>query len=40
MFRQQFDGNDPSKWLPADGGWTLHVVSTASGLLTFYLPTD
>ncbi|XP_066944363.1 DNA damage-regulated autophagy modulator protein 2 [Macrobrachium rosenbergii] len=26
----QFNGNDPTKWYPKDGGWGFHVASTAS----------
>ncbi|KAA0199235.1 hypothetical protein HAZT_HAZT000111 [Hyalella azteca] len=25
-----FDGVDPRKWYPSNGGWTYHVISTAS----------
>ncbi len=28
--RSEFHGHDKSKWLPTDGGWTPHVVSTVS----------
>ncbi|KAL1131365.1 hypothetical protein AAG570_010982, partial [Ranatra chinensis] len=42
----EFQGDNPRKWYPSDGGWELHVISTASEwvvaicfcfyILTFY----
>ncbi|BES99612.1 Frag1/DRAM/Sfk1 family [Nesidiocoris tenuis] len=30
MSHLQYDGKDPTKWHRDDGGWVLHVISTAS----------
>lgn len=30
MSHLQFHGKNPRKWYPPDGGWVLHVISTAS----------
>ncbi|RNA31490.1 DNA damage-regulated autophagy modulator [Brachionus plicatilis] len=36
--RSKFDGDNPRKWLPSDGGYLEHIVSTASEwILTFCL---
>ncbi|KAB7495794.1 DNA damage-regulated autophagy modulator protein 2 [Armadillidium nasatum] len=28
--KTQYNGNNPRKWFPGDGGWQCHVISTAS----------